>query len=622
LLALVAVPASPASAAFDPFTLPGHPGVNGEGLVRTATPDFGYLLLSSTRKLTADDDDDHESLYRVGGSSPVLLASYGGAPSPIAISRDGSRVLFRTLARLTAGDDNDQFDLYLKEIGGGLRMLSGRISGSSPRNYDILIGDVSPDLSRIVFRTRDQLSEEDTDDFYDAYEAGPAGTRFLGPQREGASVQSAYLGGDARTYLQVDDETVLVRPGSPNVSLGDRTFVREASDGATVLLRRLNGDFIEADGRTGISTTLLRRDADGSEELVSSGSMTEKPEYLGASPDLSQVTFQTKESLSPADRDSERDIYARGPAGFELLSTGPASSSAELPAGKDSDQVEYFTDRDPEASNALISDGGRQVAFTTTERLLAADTDDGQDAYLREVGGGLKLLSPTVSRTDTRSDVGLAGFSRDGRRAALLTRESLTCEDPDPGPGVDRYGKPYLPGPVSDIYVSDGDAVRLVTPTLEEDRQTMAFVDINAAGDRLVANGFESDGLIEEVLYRATPPSPCPSADGGSTTTPPSLSRLRVSPGLVRAGPRAKRVTISVRASAAAALELRIDRLGPSPRRVLLRRPMVAAGTTKVVLPRKTVAGLRVARYRVTVRVRGAAVTPTTRVRASLRIRR
>ncbi|HEY2335162.1 MAG TPA: hypothetical protein VGH58_09170 [Solirubrobacterales bacterium] len=195
---------------------------NGQKKSRVS-PDGKTLLFSSTKKLTAYDNNSREELYRYrfGDPDPILCVSCnptdlppGGGPmlgsielagfSSIAptsllsrnLSADGNRVFFETSEALVAEDTNGNDgctnvdslhnascrDLYEWEAkgtgsceseaqnGGCLYLIStGKSSGPS---YFL---DASASGNDVFFFTRDHLVGSDTDSFVDVYDARVGG---------------------------------------------------------------------------------------------------------------------------------------------------------------------------------------------------------------------------------------------------------------------------------------------------------------------------------------------------------------------------------------------------------------------------------------------------------------
>ena len=88
-----------------------------------------------------------------------------------------------------------------------------------------------------------------------------------------------------------------------------------------------------------------------------------------ASDDLGVIAWDTAQPLVAADTDSSNDVYARIDGETQLVSTGPSSTGEDI-----------------NAKMLGVSNDGSRVAFTTTESLVALDTDTKMDVYGRSLG--------------------------------------------------------------------------------------------------------------------------------------------------------------------------------------------------------------------------------------------
>ena len=166
--------------------------------------------------------------------------------------------------------------------------------------------------------------------------------------------------------------------------------------------------------------------AKGAVRLVSGGAS--EPAYARAiSADGEVVLFQTAGSLLPEDGDGGlEDVYADREGALDLVTTGSA---------------------DPGTGGGWLEDmsaDGSRIFFTTTTPLVAADTDEDEDVYVRS-GGATTLVTPSA-RSGFRHSFG--GASADGSRVFEFTDEPLVDQDLDGG---------------TDLYERSGGAARLVS---------------------------------------------------------------------------------------------------------------------------------------------------------------
>ncbi len=170
--------------------------------------------------------------------------------------------------------------------------------------------------------------------------------------------------------------------------------------------------------------------------------------YDGNSSDGSIAIFSTKEQMVPGDTDQELDVYVRA---FDMglgenltreVSIGPVGGNDALPA-----------------IYSGISSDGSEVFFSTEEPMVAADTDDADDLYVRDLGENRTVLVSQGSASCAGQGCGNGGFDAsflpngvppDGGVVFFGTNERLEAADQDSA---------------FDIYVRDVEAetTRLVS---------------------------------------------------------------------------------------------------------------------------------------------------------------
>ena len=171
--------------------------------------------------------------------------------------------------------------------------------------------------------------------------------------------------------------------------------------------------------------------------------------YKASSAGGGVVFFTTTEQLVSGDTDGRQDVYVRsfdsgvGDYVTRQVSTGPIGGN--------------------DAFGALFeraSADGSRAFFSTDERLVAADTDQSADLYLRDPGKGTTTLvsqggsgcAPACG--NGAPDVGFAGATADGAAAFFITEERLTAGDADGT--VDIYERDL--GAESTVLVSAGES--------------------------------------------------------------------------------------------------------------------------------------------------------------------
>ena len=221
-------------------------------------------------------------------------------------------------------------------------------------------------------------------------------------------------------------------------------------------------------------------------ELVSPGTASTAVTFLRASADGSRVFFSTSESLSAADTDTATDIYERS-GGQTMLVSGGSTTSTIIPT-----------------FGGASADGTR-VFFTTTEKLIPADTDSLNDVYERS--GGQTTLVSTGTNTALAS---FNGASADGTRVFFSTADKLTPDDADTGTDVyERSGGQTTlvsvsTGPPSAAFVTfngaSADGTHVFFSTAEkltpDDADTLSDIYERFGGQTTLVSGAANTGFV------------------------------------------------------------------------------------------------------------------------------
>jgi hypothetical protein len=143
---------------------------------RKATANFSTIVWKSVNPSIAGDTDGTDDLYTWSASDPgttriLTSGTQNGAASHIrGLSTDGSRIVFSTDEKLTAGDTDGAIDIYRWEAG-SLTLLSP----STPHN--VTFDAVSANGQRVVFDSVDPILAADTNPSdNDHYISDPDGT--------------------------------------------------------------------------------------------------------------------------------------------------------------------------------------------------------------------------------------------------------------------------------------------------------------------------------------------------------------------------------------------------------------------------------------------------------------
>jgi hypothetical protein len=248
----------------------------------------------------------------------------------------------------------------------------------------------SRDGSQLLFASDESLVAEDTDTARDLYQRAGGTTTLVsvgpnGGNDDNFGVESGEMSPDgARVFFETGEHLV-----SADTDAQDDIY--ERAGGVTTLLSTGpaggNGDF-------GV-------------------------DLKAWSDDGSRVFMRTEEPLVAADTDAQADIYERSGGTTALVSTGPAGGNGDAPAD--------FGD---------VSADGTRVFFTTTEQLVAADTDSQYDAYERS-NGATTLVSTGPAGGNGAFSAFEDGISPDGTHVFVETAEPLTADDTDAS--VDIY---------------------------------------------------------------------------------------------------------------------------------------------------------------------------------------
>ena len=289
-------------------------------------------------------------------------------------------------------------------------MSAGPVGGNGSFNaevaggyaFDTIPSGVSEDGARTYFVTQETLVSEDTDSSSDIY------------QRE-----------NGVTTIVSDDASM---SGDPNVAPSYAGISADGSSAFFVTSEALNTDTGPSD--TDGSQDVYVRD-DGVLKLLSAGEINGNGPFgasfvsfyvgtrwgSGATHDGDYAVFETSEQLTVDDNDSSRDVYGRN------LTTGV---TARLSRGTGSDNGAF------DASFGGMSQDGAHVFFTSTEQILAEDTDSHVDVYDRRPGAATteRVSRGTAGGSGNGAfDASIRGSSTDGTRVFFHTNEQLDVED-------------------------------------------------------------------------------------------------------------------------------------------------------------------------------------------------
>jgi Tol biopolymer transport system component len=503
------------------------------------------VFFSTNERLTAADKDTATDIYvRDLKKNTTTLVSQGDVSCaqsgcgnansdvgavPGGVVADGSRVYFATAERLSAADEDDAVDVYVRDLESGTTRLvsAGDPSctgghcgnGSAPAFFQ----GVSADGEKMLFTTAEGLVTGDGDGAVDLYEHD----------------------------LESGATRLVSTPGTCPVADCTPVYGGTSGNGSHVFFEtneRLSGEDTDSSQDvydwSGGTATLASQGPTG-------GNGADNALFAGSSPDGEAVFFETKEKLVGADADAAQDVYRRSGGTTTLVSHGAASCAGTDCGNGDFDAAVVRSNGVPSG----VFDDGNKVFFLSSEELASEDEDESFDVYVRDLGEGTTTL---VSRADASCvvpdcgsgphDANFVAASTDGSLAFFITAESLLPADADEQTDVyERSGGtttlvstgsvngngPYdaqLQG-----VSQDGSRAFFVT----DERLTGEDADSNqadvysrsATGTLLVSAG--NDPALElgpppPQLERTDPPSPDPSTEPRVIGSEPASAAIKL----------------------------------------------------------------------------------------------
>ena len=248
---------------------------------------------------------------------------------------------------------------------------------------DATFGGISSDGTKAFFNSADQLTGDDTDGQVDVYRrSDTTTTRISVGAINGNLGQNASFAGASADGNRVFFTTTEQLAGTDTDSSSD-AYERFGSTTTQVSTGAINGN-------SPIAVTFERASADGL-----------------------HVFFSTTEALVAGDADGSRDIYERFNGVITRISAGAINGNGAF-----------------DAAFAGSSSDGTHVFFTTSEPLVAADTDTRRDIYER-FGGGTSLVSTGAQNANTSVDASFSKTSSNGLHVFFTTAAALETSDGD-----------------------------------------------------------------------------------------------------------------------------------------------------------------------------------------------
>lgn len=396
-------------------TGPADTGAAFDARYGAASNDGTRVYFDTLAQLVPEDTDDLRDIYLRTADGTVTLAS----PTPagvgaghhrvVATSRNGLRLLDQTDESMTPGD-NSGYDIF-ERFEGTITLVTRSLVG--PVNNDLFgVMHVTPDARSLLVLTEEKLTAGDQNEERDIYQFSRGRTTLVTSNSEGVSGKCEETRlppplGTTRglppcypwAYGQSDDggqvlfsssKPLATKPGPLGLPVTTATggVLEKRASGETRLIDDRGGgpsmSSIAADGSRYVVQTVARHSAADTDDAfdiyrIENGQATllsgSTPDFIRSeptvTPDARRVFFTTEGRLVPEDTDNEADTYVD-------TDTGP-----RLAFGSD-------------GTGLLIgsSENGDRWFFLTSRALVAEDTDSEPDLYIRHADGTTRVLSP------------------------------------------------------------------------------------------------------------------------------------------------------------------------------------------------------------------------------------
>ena len=138
-----------------------------------AAADGSHVFIRTDEPLLAGDGDNNQDIYDVAGGTTTLasVGPAGGNASTPALyagaSQDGTRLMFETYESLVSADTDAHIDVYERNGGTTTLLTSGAAGGNGA--VDARFRGMTPNGSRVLFRTGEPLVVQDNDAASDLY---------------------------------------------------------------------------------------------------------------------------------------------------------------------------------------------------------------------------------------------------------------------------------------------------------------------------------------------------------------------------------------------------------------------------------------------------------------------
>jgi Tol biopolymer transport system component len=390
--------------------------VNSDNEFAAVSGNGRYVTFESSGKFTANDDGVDEDVFirdqSVNTTRRVSVKANGkeipGANSAeSAISSNGRYIAFATDGPFRKGDTNGFVDIYVKD------RKTGRLRRASLDKTDkqVMADAFDPAISSngrfVVFRSDGAFAPNDTNGADDIYRRDlVAGTTKRASLRDNET-QPLYdsLNGsvsrNGRYVAFYNDDQQMTADTDYGMMVDYDVFVRDVKMNKTIRVSlRSNGAEADPAGNQSNQTPVIS--ADGRFVAFSADSFGD---------------------FVPADNNNQPDVYIRNIQTSKTtrvsVKTGGAEAAGSSGAGSE--------------RPLAISEDGRSVAFEAYAALVAGDTNNERDVYLRDrIGDTTRRISIKPNGGQVTTGAGgqqLPAISADGNWVAFQTIGKVTAGD-------------------------------------------------------------------------------------------------------------------------------------------------------------------------------------------------
>jgi hypothetical protein len=388
-----------------PSDLPA--GQNCEPSFGGFSPDGTHVFFETNEQLTDADTDSVQDVYDWSADGPPVLASIGpdggngdGIVTYAGSSPDGRAVYFETDEKLVIpADGDDEPDVY-QSLEGETSLVSAGAAGhgNGPYLASFDWATLQGSTEHVVFSTREQLADGDTDSSQDVYERSGGVTTLLSvPAAEDefdASFAGAVAEGAKIFFVTAEPLASTDTDASPDV------YMRSATGTTQVSVGQINGNGpFPVGGLHGVAT------------------------------DGSRAFFVTQERLAVDDDFAgEQDVYAWSPTGTLLVSV---KNPEDLALGPPPPALEATVPASPNPSTtpAIVGQAaaGALIKVYATSGCFGDPVAEGTAEQLASPGLTVKVAVAPGSTTKYRATAEAKGVV-----STCSASISYTQQDPSP----------------------------------------------------------------------------------------------------------------------------------------------------------------------------------------------